>query len=98
MISYLGIDDANSAIAAGNSATILTYNGVTESAASVQEGEYGFWGNEFLLKNQAAAAPAKALFTTLKTAIPNNEDGIRLFSTTSMHATRGGPTSVPAHK
>jgi hypothetical protein len=98
VIAYLGIDDANSAIGAATPASIITYNGVTESATTVEQGEYGLWGNEFLLKNAAAAAPARALFTTLKTAIPANEDGLRLFSTTSMHATRGGPTSVPAHK
>jgi hypothetical protein len=99
VISYLGIDDANTALGAvGHNASLLTYNGLSATAANIEEGTYGLWGNEIVAQNASAGTTAQGIFGALQTIIPANEDGVRLFSSASMHATRAGPTSVPSHK
>ena len=45
-LSYVGISDANNALAGG--ATELQWNGVSYSTNAVQEGRYTFWGYEHL--------------------------------------------------
>jgi hypothetical protein len=46
MIGYVGISDGNTAV--GNSAKVLTLNGVPENDATVEQGAYSFWGHEHL--------------------------------------------------
>jgi hypothetical protein len=52
-IGYMGISDAKNAAtapaAAGHAATYLKYNGVYESDAAVENGNYTWWGSEHLL-------------------------------------------------
>ncbi len=57
VISYLGVADANTAVAGG--ATALNYNGVPFSVAAVQNGQYTFWSYEHFFKSpQLIALPA----------------------------------------
>jgi hypothetical protein len=96
VIAYLGVADANTAHTAGG--TILTYNGVAESAAAIAEGAYTFWGNEYIYK---ATVGNNAEINLVDTRIVNNigtyADGVKLISIANMHATRNGPTSDPYH-
>jgi hypothetical protein len=56
LVTYLGINDANTTVAGG--ATILTYNGFGYSAAAVENGQYTFWAYEHFLKCPALSAAA----------------------------------------
>jgi len=97
-IAYLGRSDANTAVNKGG--IELSYNGVKESPTTIMEGQYGFWGNEYVLQRSGASSQAQAVYTKLKatTGIPASCDGVIAFNNTQMHATRGGPTTDPQHK
>ena len=45
-IAYFNSTDGGEAVA--NGAEVLSYNGVTQSTAAIQEGQYGFWGYQWL--------------------------------------------------
>jgi hypothetical protein len=96
VIAYLGAADANTAVA--NGGTALTYNGVPFSLGAIEEGQYNYWGNEYIYKkNNGLSTQAGTVFTKLSTGIPANADNNTLIGTSSMHCTRGGPTSDPVH-
>jgi hypothetical protein len=100
VIAYLSVGDAGTAI--GKGAVELTLDGVTFSPAAVKEGNYDFWGNEYIYINNTsfgAAGEAKAAFTLLSasTGINNFCDGVKAIKLGDMHCTRNGPTSDPAH-
>jgi len=100
-IAYLGISDANTAITAG--ATLLTYNGIAYSSAAVIEGQYTFWGNEYVYENPGYSGEDSnvgAVYSSLingTTGVTANADGISVISLGAMHCTRSGPTADPAH-
>jgi hypothetical protein len=104
VIAYLGFNDAATAVTAG--ATELTYNGVLFSLGAITEGNYDFWGNEYIMQNNAAVAPATTVYanlaalTGINSTIPlgaanTAPNGIRL---SDMHTTRSGPLGDPQHK
>jgi hypothetical protein len=99
IVAYLGYSDAGSAIA--NGGTELTYNGVAESTAAIQQGKYNFWGNEYIYKkNTGLSAQASSVWTKLAsstTGINHQADGLSFIDLTTMQATRNGPTSDPIH-
>jgi hypothetical protein len=96
VIAYLGVGDATTAVA--NGGRELTYNGIPFSLTAIQEGRYNFWGNEYIYKkNTGLSTQASTVYTKLSTGIPANADNNVLISLSSMHCTRNGPTSDPAH-
>jgi hypothetical protein len=99
VIAYAGISDANSVT--NKSVVKLSYNGVAESSAAIEEGQYGFWGNEYVLQSSGASSQAQTVYTKLAdptTGIAGNCDGTIAISPNAMNATRGGPTTDPTHK
>lgn len=101
VISYLSVGDAATAIS--SNAVEVAYNGVPFSAQAVKEGNYSFWGNEYLLKanNVVANSEADKVYTllgTTSTGINNYCDGTKAIKVTDMHTTRSGPTSDPVHR
>ncbi len=97
VIAYLGTSDAAKAI--GNGATELTYNGFSFSAQNVENGQYAYWGNEYIYKKTGASSQAGTVYTKLSGAsgIKAYADDSVLFSLTDMKAVRGGPTTDPVH-
>jgi hypothetical protein len=98
VIGYLGYGDANSAIA--NGGVELAYNGVVESTAAIQAGQYGFWGNEYLYRKTTATSQAASVYNLLApvaTGINAHSDNLTLIDQRTMKATRSGPTSDPIH-
>ncbi len=101
VIAYLGYNDASSAVS--NGGTELSYNGLMESTALVQEGKYTYWGKEFLYHrnaNPALSSQALSVYNRLSpaaTGINHYADGSNLIDYTTMHADRTGPTSDPFH-
>jgi len=68
LVSYLGVADANTAVAGG--ATALSYNGVPFSVTAVQNGQYTFWSYEHFLKSpQLNALPAADLHNVVANAL-----------------------------
>ena len=100
-LAYLGLSDAETAEAANgggaNGAQPLTFNGVAESAAAIQQGQYSFWGNEYIFQAPGASSAAVTVYTGIVNNINANTDGIHEISTASMQATRLGPLSDPGH-
>ena len=66
-IAYLGVPDAVGAqlVNAGGGPVILSLSGVTETTAAVQEGEYTYWGTEWIAVSTCANACATSLYNTL---------------------------------
>ena len=98
-LSYLGISDAATAITAGG--TELTYNGIAESPTTVREGQYTFWGNEYVYRKNTVSAQAGTVYTSLSSTsngINAHADNVKLIDSRTMHATRNGPTSDVTHK
>lgn len=98
LISYLGVADANTAVAGG--ATTLNYNGVTFSVAAVQNGQYTFWSYEHYLKSPQLTAlgaadnhnvVANALATTLTSDAAVSPAGILLSGMNVSRSTEGAP-------
>jgi hypothetical protein len=98
VIAYVGISDGNTALA--NGASQVEFNGVLESPATVKEGQYSLWGNEFIYHLSSPSSQALAVWTKLSsnTGITANSDGSTTIDLNQMHATRGGPTTDPVHK
>jgi len=101
-IAYLGLYDADAAIGVGTvtnaptyPAVQLTYNGVAESPAAVQTGQYSFWGKEYIFQGLSASTTGSAFYTSLVAEIPAHADGNHTFATTSMHATKANSGSDP---
>lgn len=92
LIGYLGNADAATAIAGGNG-TILTYNGVANTDANIENGVYTLWSYEHLMTQTGARTNNVNKFgdflDLLTTKIPANlgTAGIPL---TSMTASRAG--------
>lgn len=99
VIAYLSTGDAATAV--GNGAVELTYNGVPFSRAAVLEGQYTFWGNEFILEsnNVLAGSPADIAYQNLSagTGIGAYCDGTKAINLNDMDCSRTGPTSDPSH-
>jgi len=100
-IGYLGIADSATAVTAG--ATVLSYNGIPYSVAAVEEGNYTFWGNEYVFEAPAYAgqsANAGAVYASLisgTTGVSAQADGNVLIALSAMHATRNSPSTDPTH-
>ena len=86
MVAYLGYSDAATAIS--NGGTELTYNGVAESTANIQQGLYTFWGNEFIYKkNVGLSSQAASVYTKLadpSKGINHQADGTTYIDLTTM--------------
>jgi hypothetical protein len=69
--TYLGLGDANTAIA--NGAHGLAYNGVAYDQTAVQEGHYTFWGYEHLYYRDTTATTIKTVADKLALQIFNTD-------------------------
>ena len=100
VIAYLGRSDANTAIGASVGGTELTYNGVAFSAAAIKEGQYTFWGNEYIYHKSSPTTQALAVYNklTATAGISSHADGSTTIKLADMHAVRNGPTDNPVHK
>ena len=98
VIAYLGIGDATTAEA--NGATPLTYNGVAYSVTAVEQGQYNFWGNEYLYILNTASPQAFTVYTKLGPdgGVSANADGVTEINLNDMQVVRNGPTSDPLPK
>jgi hypothetical protein len=100
-LAYLGKSDADTAEAANgggaNGAQELTYNGVAETTAAIQQGQYTFWGNEYIFQAPSASPAAVTVYNGIVNNVNAHSDGIHEISTASMQATRLGPLSDPGH-
>jgi hypothetical protein len=99
VIAYLGYSDAGTALALPG-VVELTYNGVAESTANIQQGLYTFWGNEYLYRKNTVSTQAGTVYgylANLTTGINGHADGTSFIDQTTMQAGRNGPTSDPAH-
>ena len=97
VIGYLGRSDASTGVS--NGGTELSYNGVFESTASVIEGQYNFWGNEYVYRKNSPTSQATTVYNKLVavTGVNKASDGLTTIDLGLMHATRNGPTSDPFH-
>jgi hypothetical protein len=97
VVAYLGISDANTAVA--NGATTLTCNGVAYSVAAIEQGQFNCWGNEYAYRRNNTTSQASAVFNKLvaPTGVSGHADGTLTIKLSAMHATRNGPTSDPVH-
>jgi len=98
LIGYLGTSDAATAI--GEGGTALTYNGVAESAANVENGLYTFWSYEHLLTRfslSSTNADGATVAAQLANQIINTDAAasgqIALSSMTVGRAVEGGPVT-----
>jgi hypothetical protein len=100
-LGYLGRSDADTAEGANgggaNGAQELTYNGVAESAAAIQQGQYSFWGNEYIYQAPSVSPAAVTVYSGIVNNVNTHTDGIHEISTASMQGTRLGPLSDPGH-
>ena len=94
-IGYLGLFDADVALAGG--AIQLSVNGVPESPAAIKEGQYSFWGQEWLYQNPVLFSPAITVYNALLTAIPAHVDGDHQIALSAMHATKNTDLADPTH-
>ena len=97
VIGYLGNGDAASAISAGG--TALSYNGIPYSIQALEQGQYNFWGNEYLYHVNSAGSAALTVYGKMaaSTGVAGHADDNILFSLSHMQASRTGPTSDPVH-
>ena len=100
-LGYLGRSDADTAENANgggaNGAQELTYNGVTESATAIQQGQYAFWGNEYIFQAPSVSPAAVTVYNAIVNNVNAHTDGVHEISTASMQASRLGPLSDPGH-
>ncbi|HEX4265942.1 MAG TPA: hypothetical protein VH597_16530 [Verrucomicrobiae bacterium] len=98
VIAYLSRGDANTAITAGGKE--CTYNGVSFSRNGIIEGNYTFWGYEFIFQRSGAGAQAQAAYAGLKTGVPTaaGHTSASLIPVNDMDCTRSGPNGGVAHK
>lgn len=90
-IGYLGLTDADAAIAAG--ARELKWNGVSYSAANVYSGKYTFWAYEHLLANNNASQAALDVAASLATQI-NAQPGAAGLDSSLMNVQRSAEGSL----
>lgn len=95
VIAFLSRGDANTAIA--NGAIEITANGVAESPATVKEGTYSYWGNEYIYQKNGASSEAQSVYNRMAVSIPNDVNGITAIKLSDMNCVRSGPTSDPQH-
>ena len=69
LVSYLGLADAQTVITGGGSA--LTYNGVAQSTANVQNGAYSFWSYEHFNTLTTLAGVALTTAQAIATQLTN---------------------------
>lgn len=98
-IAYLGMYDADTALASGADAIALTLNGVTESSTAVEQGQYSFWGNEHIFQNaNGIGTPATTVYNLLIGGkISGAVDGTHEISLSAMQATKTTDLSDPTH-
>jgi hypothetical protein len=98
-IAYLGMYDADIAIGTPGTgdAVAISFNGVLESTAAIQEGEYAYWNYEYLYSNNSPSADATTVYTALGTIIPTKVDGTHTIAISTMHATKTTDTAPPTH-
>lgn len=98
VIAYLGISDATTAI--GKGAAALSYNGIPYSVQAIEEGQYNFWGNEYVYHANSAGSSAMAVYGKLAaaTGIAGHADDSALISLGHMHCSRTAPTADPVHR
>jgi hypothetical protein len=107
-IAYLGMYDADVATNGPanngvNGAVILSYNGVPESTQAIAEGQYNFWGYEYLYQSISNIGDAGSIYTSLtqsnSAAITAACDGIHTIPLSTMNCTRlnNNPTADPVH-
>jgi len=85
-LSYLGLNDAASAITGG--AHELTYNGVAYSATAVQEGQYTFWSYEHLIYKTSYTGTPKTFADTVANNIITTDAPISGLALSSMKVVR----------
>jgi hypothetical protein len=98
VIAYLGYSDAGTAVS--NGGTELAYNGVMESTAAIQQGQYQFWGNEYIYRKNTVSSQATSVYNLLSsvtTGINHQADGISFIDQTTMKSARTGPTADVIH-
>jgi hypothetical protein len=98
VVAYLGVSDAGSAVSNGGKE--LSYNGLFETTANVREGQYGYWGDEWIYRKNTVSSAALSVFNKLSpvaTGINHHADNVALIDQTTMNATRNGPTDDPVH-
>jgi hypothetical protein len=100
-LGYLGRSDADTAEAANgggaNGAQALTFNGVAESTLAIQQGQYSFWGNEYIFQAPSVSPAAVTVYNGVVNNVNAHTDGVHEISTATMQATRLGPLSDPGH-
>jgi len=104
-IAYVGLYDADvslgiqGAVAApGGNAVALSYNGVAETAANIENGTYSFWGNEWIYQSKNnLSTGGSTVYGLLKTAIPTHVDHSHAFATTDMFAKKTNSASDATH-
>ena len=95
-VAYLGLSDAATAENSTYNAVQLTYNGVPETVANVENGLYALWGNEYTEIRAGAPTIATTVANKIVAHIQANTTGFEIpFS--SMNVSRTGPTAVPTH-
>ncbi|MGH8047992.1 MAG: hypothetical protein ACREKL_12170 [Chthoniobacterales bacterium] len=82
-IGYMSTGDATTL--ANNGGAALTYNGVAFSLTAVREGQYTFWGFEYLLYKPSLAGVKLSSATALANQIISTDAAVTLGS---MHVTR----------
>ena len=75
-VSYMGVSDADSAIAGG--AVELNWNGVQYSLSNVKEGKYTFWGYQHLMYQSTLAGTKKTVADAIANQIKNVDSPILL--------------------
>ena len=94
-IAYLGRSDANTAIT-GN-AVEMTFNGVAETPANIENGSFSFWGNEWMYKNPSISSAGTTVFGKLSTGIDGKLDGTTGISYGSMNVYKSSSASYPVN-
>jgi len=108
LIGYVGISDAGTASgsisATGPSNTgpgyCLSYNGVPFSVAGVVNGQYSFWGNEYVYQSPNAGTEAQKVYNNFKVIASGHDtifDNVTAINLDKMHCSRTGPTAIPTH-
>jgi hypothetical protein len=97
VVAYLSRGDANTAITAGG--VECTYNGVSFSRSGIIEGNFSFWGYEYILQRNGVGAQAQAAYTHLKTGIPTaaGHTSASLIPLGDMDCQRSGPNGGIQH-
>jgi hypothetical protein len=104
-IAYIGLPDADIALNKNGftlppfcaPASLLTFNGVAESTTAIEQGEYSFWGNEWLYKSANNLGDGGPIYTKLVANIPAACDDVYYIKTTSMQCQKATSSSDPIH-